>query len=147
MKNINKSPDEYKKVVKEQSKGVSRFKRFLRAFIVGGLICLIGQAFWNLYIFMNISQDDAGALSTITMIFLGALLTGIGIYDELGQFSGGGTIVPVTGFANAMVSPALEYKQEGLIMGLAANMFSVAGPVLVFGMVSSFIIGVIKYIF
>lgn len=146
MPNVNKSPDEYKNIVKKNRKEGSRFKKFLRAYIVGGIICMVGQGFWNLYILMDISQNDAGTLSTITMIFLGALLTGIGIYDEMGQFSGGGTIVPVTGFANAMVSPALEYKQEGLIMGLAANMFSVAGPVLVFGMVSSFIIGVLKYV-
>ena len=148
MDNIQKTPDEYKKVIQKEQDEVSKLSKFIRAYIVGGLICVIGQGFWIFYLnYFNMSMDDAGIMSTITMIFLGALFTGLGVYDEMSQFSGGGTVVPVTGFANAMVAPALEYKQEGLILGMAANMFSVAGPVLVYGMVSSFIIGLIKYVF
>ncbi|MFW6022711.1 MAG: stage V sporulation protein AC [Halanaerobiaceae bacterium] len=147
MKNINKTADEYKNLIEEKQFKKNKLSNILKAFFVGGLICLLGQWFWNFYInVFNYPQDQAGALGTITMIFLGGLLTGLGVYDELGQFAGAGSIVPVTGFANAMVSPALEYKQEGLIMGLGANLFSVAGPVLTYGMVSAFIIGVLKKI-
>jgi len=147
MKNINKTVDEYKKIVKKHHPPVSRLRNTIIAFIIGGLICVIGQAFWYLYMFFNISQEDAGVLSTITMILLGGLLTGLGLYDEIGQFAGAGSIIPVTGFANSMVSPAMEFKQEGLVLGLGARMFSVAGPVLVYGMVSAFIVGVLKTIF
>lgn len=145
MKNINKTKDEYQDMVKKNHPKENKVKNIIKAFLVGGTICLIGQGFWNLYLyFFDYSQDDAGALATITMIFLGGLLTGIGIYDELGQFAGAGSIVPVTGFANAMVSPAIEYKQEGFVLGLGAKLFSVAGPVLTYGMVSAFVIGVLK---
>lgn len=144
MKHINKTRGEYKKVVTQNQSSKTKIKNFIKAYIVGGLFCVIGQGFWQLYMSLNLSQDDAGILSTITMIFIGGLLTGIGIYDEIGQFSGAGSIVPVTGFANAMVSPAMEYKQEGLITGLGAKMFSVAGPVLVYGMVFAFVIGLLK---
>ncbi|MDI3548282.1 MAG: stage sporulation protein [Halanaerobiales bacterium] len=147
MKNINKTADEYQKIVKQNRPAITKTKNFIKAYVVGGFICVIGQGFWHFYMLFNISQDNAGALSTITMIFLGGLLTGLGIYDEIGQFAGAGSIVPVTGFANAMVSPALEFKQEGLILGLGAKMFIVAGPVLVYGMVSAFIIGVLKVVF
>ncbi len=146
MKHINKTKDEYQKVVKQNQSSKTKVKNFIKAYIVGGIFCIIGQGLWRIYMLSNLSQGDAGVLSTITMIFLGGLLTGIGVYDEIGQFAGAGSIVPVTGFANAMVSPALEYKQEGLIFGLGAKMFSVAGPVLVYGMVSAFIIGLLKLI-
>lgn len=144
MQNINKSNDEYNSLVKQNRPAKTKIRNFIKAYVVGGFICVIGQGFWQLYMFLNLSQDDAGALGTITMMFLGGLLTGIGVYDNLGQFAGAGSIVPVTGFANAMVSPALEYKQDGLIMGLGANLFSVAGPVLTYGMVSAFVIGLLK---
>lgn len=144
MKNINKTPDEYQKLINKHHPPITKGLNIVKAFVVGGLISAIGQGFWELYMLFNIPQENAGALATITMIFLGGLLTGIGIYDEIGQFAGAGTIVPVTGFANAMVSPALEYKQEGLILGLGAKLFNVAGPVLTYGMVSAFIIGLLK---
>jgi len=145
MKNINKTKDEYQKIIKKNQPPVKKFWNILKAFLTGGLICTLGQGFWNLYLSVfNLSQDDAGALGTITLIFLGSLLTGLGYYAELGQFAGAGSIVPVTGFANSMVSPALEYKQEGYILGIGAKLFSVAGPVLTYGMVSAFIIGLLK---
>ncbi|MFW5787744.1 MAG: stage V sporulation protein AC [Halanaerobiales bacterium] len=146
MKNINKTRDEYEKIVKNNQISDNKIINFIKAYIVGGFICMIGQGFWQVYIWTNMSQDDAGVLSTITMIFIGGLMTGLGIYDEIGQFSGAGSLVPVTGFANAMVSPAMEYKQDGLILGMGAKMFDVAGPVLVYGMVTAFIIGVLKTI-
>lgn len=146
MKNINKTTDEYKKIVEENQPPQSNLKNFIKAYFVGGFICTVGQGFWQLYMLFDISQQDAGTLTTITMLFIGGLLTGIGIYDELGQFAGAGSIVPITGFSNAMVSPAMEYKQDGYILGLGAKMFSIAGPVFVYGMVSAFIIGLLKFI-
>ncbi|MTI60974.1 MAG: stage V sporulation protein AC [Firmicutes bacterium] len=144
MKHINKTKDEYQKVVTGNQAPTAKFMNFIKAYIVGGFFCVIGQGLWHIYMFANLSQEDAGVLSTITMIFIGGLLTGIGVYDEIGQFAGAGSIVPVSGFANAMVSPAMEFKQDGLILGLGAKMFDVAGPVLVYGMVSSFVIGLLK---
>ncbi len=146
MKNINKTKDQYQKIVNKNHPPRHRLQKTIKAYIIGGLICVIGQGFWKLYMALNLSQNDAGTMSAITMIFLGGLLTGIGVYDELGQFAGAGTIVPITGFANAMVSPALEYKQDGLILGTGAKMFNVAGPVLVYGMVSAFVIGLLKVV-
>ncbi|MCG8514088.1 MAG: stage V sporulation protein AC [Halanaerobiales bacterium] len=147
MKNINKTSDQYKKIVSKKQPPITKARNIINAFLVGGLTCIIGQGLWELYILLNLSKDNAGTLSTLTLIFLASLLTGLGYYDELGQFAGAGSIVPVTGFANAMVAPALEYKQEGLIMGLGANLFSVAGPVLTYGMVSAFVIGVLIEVF
>ncbi len=144
MKHINKTKGEYKKIVKENKPHENKVINFFKAYIVGGLICLIGQGLWNLYIYLDYSQNDAGTLSVITLIFIGGLLTGLGVYDEITQFAGGGSIVPITGFANAIVSPAMEYKQDGLILGLGANLFKVAGPVLTYGLVTSFIVGSLK---
>ncbi|ACL69462.1 stage V sporulation protein AC [Halothermothrix orenii] len=146
MKNINKTKDEYTRMVKSNQPPINKFKNIIKAYIVGGLICVLGQGLWQLFMLFNMSQTDAGTMSTVTLIFLGGLLTGIGVYDEIGQFAGAGSIVPVTGFANAMVSPALEYKQDGYILGLGAKLFTVAGPVLTYGMVSAFIIGLLKVI-
>ena len=147
MKNINKTSDQYKKIVSKKQPPIAKGKNIVNAFLVGGLICIIGQGLWELYILLSFSKDNAGTMSTLTLIFLASLLTGLGYYDELGQFAGAGSIVPVTGFANAMVAPALEYKQEGLILGLGANLFSVAGPVLTYGMVSAFMIGILIEVF
>ena len=146
MDNINKSPDQYRKLINKVKPPVHKLRNIVKAYIVGGLICVIGQSFWYLYMKFNLSQDDAGVMATITMIFLGGLFTGFGLYDELGQFAGAGTIVPITGFANAMVSPAMEYKQEGLISGLGTKLFNVAGPVITYGMVSAFIVGLLKVV-
>lgn|SRR5690554_5951172 len=148
LKNINKTTDEFKKIVQKEQPPVNKTANFFKAFLVGGTICLIGQVFQELYMaFFNYSQQDAGTMATITMIFLGGLLTGLDIYDEIGQFAGAGSLVPVTGFANAMVAPALEYKQEGFIIGIGANLFSIAGPVLAYGMVSAFIVGLLQTLF
>jgi len=144
--NINKSPDQYRKLINKVKPPVHKLRNIVKAYIVGGLICVIGQSFWYLYMKFNLSQDNAGVMATITMIFLGGLFTGFGLYDELGQFAGAGTIVPITGFANAMVSPAMEYKQEGLISGLGTKLFNVAGPVITYGMVSAFIVGLLKVV-
>ncbi|HOA40318.1 MAG: stage V sporulation protein AC [Halanaerobiales bacterium] len=148
MKNINKTTDEFNKIVKKEQPAVNKVSNFLKAYLVGGTICLIGQIFWELYMTLfDYSQQDAETMVTITMIFLGGLLTGLDVYDEIGQFAGAGSLVPVTGFANSMVAPALEYKQEGFIIGIGANLFSIAGPVLAYGMVSAFLVGLIKTLF
>ncbi|MEA4826073.1 stage V sporulation protein AC [Clostridium sp. JNZ J1-5] len=117
----------------------------IRAFIVGGLICDVGQVFSNLYSKLGLSTQDTAAYVSITMIFIGALLTGLGVYDKIGDFAGAGSVVPITGFANSIVAPAMEFKKEGYVFGVAAKMFTIAGPVLVYGIGSSIIVGIIYY--
>lgn len=117
------------------------------AFIAGGLIAIIGQLFMNMYQSWGLNLQEAGAAMSSTLIFLSALLTGIGVYDELAKYGGAGTIVPITGFANSMVAPAMEYRSEGLVLGVGARLFTIAGPVLVFGIVTGWIIGLLYYFF
>ncbi|MBY6035630.1 stage V sporulation protein AC [Fictibacillus nanhaiensis] len=120
----------------------------LKAFIIGGLICLIGQALQKFFMtFFNFSEETAGNPTVATLILLAALLTGLGVYDKIGQFAGAGSIVPVTGFANAVTSAALEHKSEGLVLGVATNLFKLAGAVIVFGAVAAYVFGMIRYIF
>lgn len=118
----------------------------LRAFLVGGLICDVGQIIYNIAINYGISKDQVNNIVPIIMIFLGALLTGTGVYSKLANFGGAGTVVPITGFSNAVVAPAIEFKKEGFIFGVAAKMFTIAGPVLVYGIGTSVIVGIIYYI-
>ena len=146
MVNIDKTKSEYKKLANEHTRKRSRLKNFIIAYITGGIICILGQGIIDLFLVAGFPQEEANSFTAIVLIFIGGLLTGLGIYDELAQFAGGGTIVPITGFANAIVAPALEYQQEGYIMGVGAKIFSVAGPVLTYGMVTAFLIGVIKLV-
>lgn len=119
----------------------------IKAFIIGGLICCIGQGFHDLYAtLLNFSEDTVKMLVPSTLVFLGGLFTGIGIYDDLGKFAGAGSVVPITGFANSVVSCAIEFKQEGSVLGIGANMFKIAGPVIVFGTLASSLYGVIYWI-
>ena len=113
------------------------------AFVVGGLLCVIGQAIINLALFYGLEKDVASACGSISLIILSALLTGFNVYDNIAKYAGAGTLVPITGFANSMVSPAMEFKSEGYILGLGAKMFSIAGPVLVYGISASVIYGLI----
>lgn len=147
MKNIDKTPDEYNQMIKTYQPSKPRLKNFLFAYLIGGLICALGQSFIEIMKLMGMEKEQASPLATVILIFLGALFTGLGLYDELGQIGGAGSIVPVTGFANAIVSPAMEFKQEGWILGLGAKMYIVAGPVLTYGMVSAFLLGLLKTIF
>ena len=137
---------EYAEYVENKAKKSSIIKDCIIAFIVGGIICIIGQVIKD--IAMNIGADEktAGAICSITLIFLGALLTALKLYQRIGKVAGAGSIVPITGFSNSIVSPAIEYKSEGLVLGIGANMFKVAGPVLVYGIGSSVILGLIYYI-
>ena len=118
----------------------------IMAFIVGGLICVIGQFVRNTFLYYGFTEEQVSSLTPMTMVFLGALLTGLGLYDRIAAKAGAGTIVPITGFSNAMVSPAIEFKKEGFVMGVGAKMFTIAGPVLVYGTGTSVIVGLIYYL-
>lgn len=137
---------EYSEMTKQASPNSKIFTNCLKAFLIGGLICAIGQALTNLYIALNLTQDTARTLTSVSLVFLGGLLTSIGIYDNIAKHGGAGTLVPITGFANSIVSPAIEFKTEGFILGLGAKMFVIAGPVLVYGITASVIYGVIYWV-
>ena len=134
---------QYREYIKEKSPNSKLWPNIIKAFFVGGLICCIGQLTNDFYSIGGLGDKDASAATSITMVFLGALLTGLGIYDNIAKFAGAGTLVPITGFANSVVSPALEFKSEGYIAGMSAKMFVVSGPVIVFGLLSSVLYGVI----
>lgn len=135
----------YKKTVKKLSPSTHIAANLIKAFVVGGLICVLAQFFFSYLISLEIPEKDAYSYTTMFVIFVGATLTGLGIYDKIGAFAGAGSIVPVSGFANSIVSPAIEFKKEGFILGTAAKMFTIAGPVLVYGINTSIIIGIIYY--
>ena len=123
------------------------FSGCLKAFLVGGLICIIGQAVSDFgATVLSLDTDWNAAFTSIIMVFLGATLTGIGVYDKIGRFAGAGSIVPITGFANSIVSPAMEFKHEGLVLGVGAKLFTVAGPVLVYGVSTSIFVGIIYWL-
>ena len=143
---LNMTKEEYKKYVDQKSENSPIIKNMIFAFLVGGLICIIGQLFTNFLISQNIDEKTAKIFSTVFLIFLGAFLTSINLYSKLGKYAGAGSVVPITGFSNSVVAPAIEYKAEGYILGLGSNMFKIAGPVLVYGIFSSFIYGLIYYV-
>lgn len=136
----------YNKMANEAAPKSKVFQDCLKAFLVGGLICDVGQFILNLSTQFGFSKEQVMNIVPIIMIFLGALLTGTGTYSKLANFGGAGTVVPITGFSNAVVSPAIEFKKEGFIFGVAAKMFTIAGPVLVYGIGTSVIIGIVYYI-
>lgn len=139
---------DYKKYVEQISPKPTYLKNYISAFIVGGIICCIGQAINDIYTnFASLDKLAAGTATSITLIFLGAFLTGLGIYDLIGKRAGAGSIIPITGFANSIVSPAMEFKREGYVLGVSANLFKIAGPVLVYGIGSSILCGLAYYIF
>jgi stage V sporulation protein AC len=140
------SKGQYAEFVKKKSPNSNTFVDTLKAFLVGGLICCVGQALFMLYGLLDLSKDLRGTLMSMTLVFLGALLTGLGAYDDIAKFGGAGTLVPITGFANAMVSPALEFKTEGLVTGTGAKMFIIAGPVIVYGTSASVVYGLIYWL-
>lgn len=139
--------EEYKQIVKRHSPKPTVLKNSLRAFLVGGAICALAQIFFDMFSAAGLVTEDASASVVMLMVFLGALLTGLGVYDEIVRFGGAGGIVPITGFANSIVSPALEFKREGFVYGVGAKMFTIAGPVLVYGFLTSIIIGLFVFIF
>ncbi len=135
--------EEYSNMVKKASPNSPIVKDCIMAFIVGGLICVVAQLIMEGYLKLDLSKNDAAALTSSSMIFLGALLTGLNVYDNIALIGKAGTLVPITGFANSIVSPAMEYKTEGYVMGVGVKMFTIAGPVLVYGIVAAAIYGVI----
>lgn len=138
--------DKFNVLSKQSQPKPKLFKNCVFAFIVGGAFCTFGQLINNILIMFSVPKEQVSIFVPVIMVFLGALLTGIGIYDKIANYGGAGTVVPITGFANAIVSPAIEFKKEGFIFGVAAKMFTIAGPVLVYGIGSSVIIGFIYYL-
>ena len=136
---------EYTKYVEAKADKSSLLKNCIIAFIIGGLICIVGQVITDIAMSYGLEKKIASTVSTISLIFIGALLTTLKLYQPLGKFAGAGSIVPITGFSNSIVSPAIEYKSEGLVLGIGANMFKVAGPVLVYGVCASVVYGLIYY--
>ena len=143
---IKMTKDEYKKYVESKAKKSNIYKNVIIAFIIGGIICLIGEGIKDIYIYLGFEKKLSGNLSTITLIFIGALLTALNLYSKLGKIAGAGSIVPITGFSNSIVAPAIEHKVEGYILGVGSKMFKIAGPVLVYGILTSSIIGLIYYV-
>ena len=135
--------EEYKKYTERHAPRSPVGKNLLWAFLIGGLICCLGQFLMNLYLSLGLDEEGAATAESISLVFLGALLTGLGLYDTIAKRAGAGTLVPITGFANSVVAPALEFKTEGFITGTAVKMFSIAGPVIVFGISASVVYGLI----
>ena len=144
---MNMSPKEYNRYVARLAKKSPLGKDLLNSFLIGGLICVVGQLILNGYTALELSEQDAAAATSVSLVFLSAVLTALSVYDDLAKIAGAGTLVPIMGFANAVVSPAIEFKAEGFVTGMAAKMFIIAGPVIVYGTVASVLYGVILVIF
>ena len=140
---MDMSPQEYQRYVARQAKKSPIVKDTALAFIIGGAICVLGQAIQNGWASAGLSQGDAGTAASCTLVFLSALLTGLNLYNKIARFGGAGTLVPITGFANAVASPAIDFRSEGFVTGMAAKMFTVAGPVIVFGTLASVVYGIL----
>ncbi|MCI8656913.1 MAG: stage V sporulation protein AC [Oscillospiraceae bacterium] len=137
------SKQEYQKFVQDRAKSSPIVKNCALAFVIGGGICVLGQAVMDGWTALGLEKTDAGTATSICLVFLSVLLTGMNLYNKLGRYGGAGTLVPITGFANAVASPAIDFKTEGMVTGMAAKMFTVAGPVIVFGVTASVAYGVI----
>lgn len=144
---MNMSKKEYNRYVARLAKKSPLGKDLLNSFLIGGLICVVGQLILNGYTALELSEQDAAAATSVSLVFLSAVLTALSVYDDLAKIAGAGTLVPITGFANAVVSPAIEFKAEGFVTGMAAKIFIIAGPVIVYGTVASVLYGVILVIF
>ena len=140
---MDMSPKEYKNYVEQKAKKSPIVKDVVLAFVIGGLICVVGQAIQNGWSAMGLNKEDAGTATSVCLVLLSALLTGFNLYNKLARFGGAGTLVPITGFANAVVSPAIDFKSEGFVTGMAAKMFTVAGPVITFGTLASVVYGIV----
>ncbi len=136
---------EYGKMAKKASPPSKKIKNGCLAFLIGGFVCALGEGFGIIYQKMGIGQEDIKVLIPVTLIVIAAVLTALGVFDKIAYYAGAGTIVPITGFANSIVSPAMEHQSEGKILGTGANMFKIAGPVLVYGTLAAVIYGVVYY--
>ncbi len=143
---FNMTNEQYNKYVEKKSPNSHIVKDCIFAFLIGGLICSIGQAINNIFLMLDLPKETSSTLTSVSLIFLGSLLTGLNIYGQIAKYAGAGTIVPITGFANSIVASAIEFKTEGYVMGLGAKMFTIAGPVIVFGVIASIACGIIHYI-
>ena len=143
---MNISNEEYKRYADKSARKSPCAKNCVHAFLVGGLICTIAEALGDLYAYLGASEKDAKIYALVSLIFAAALLTGIGVFDNIAKFAGAGTLVPITGFANAVVSPAIDNKAEGWVLGVGAKIFTIAGPVILYGTLSGAIYGVIYWL-
>lgn len=143
---FNMSKDEYGAYVKKVSPNSKIIPNVIKAFAVGGAVCCLGQLLFDIYTYFGIADKAASTVTSMSLVFLGALLTGLGVYDDIAKIGGAGTLVPITGFANAVVSPALEFKTEGFVTGTGAKMFIISGPVIVYGISASVVYGIILWI-
>ena len=137
---------QYGELVKEMSPRSPMWKDCIKAFVVGGAICALGQVFVNLYSNLGVEKQDAATFASMTLVVLSAFLTGLSLYDDIAKHAGAGTLVPITGFANSIAAPAVEFKTEGFILGVGAKMFTIAGPVIVYGVSASVVYGLIYWI-
>ena len=137
--------EQYKQLVEEVSPNSKVGSNCLKAFWVGGAICVFGQFLINLFKHAGLGSEAAGTASSVILIFLAAVLTGIGVYDKIGKYAGAGSLVPITGFSNSVTAPAMEHRSEGLIFGLGAKLFTIAGPVIAYGIATSALVGVFHY--
>ena len=142
---MNMSNEEYGRYAARHMPRSRMGRNMLHAFLVGGAICTLGQGLTAAYTALGLDGETAGTACSVTLIFLGVLLTGLGVYDRLAKFAGAGTLVPITGFANAVAAPALEFKSEGYILGTAAKMFTIVGPVIVYGVAASVVYGFVLF--
>ena len=147
MNNPLDTQKDYQEYVNQKSPNSPIFKNCINAFLIGGLICSIGQIIFSFCKYKGLDETSSGTIVSITLIAISAFLTGLNIFNKIGKFAGAGSLVPITGFANSIVSPAMEYKSEGYVMGVGGKMFTVAGPVLVFGISASIIVGIVYLIF
>jgi stage V sporulation protein AC len=136
---------DYALMVEQASPGSKVVRNCLRAFLVGGAICVVGQIFINALLAIGLGQEDSALLAGSILIVIAVLFTGVGLYSKLGKIAGAGSIVPITGFANSITAPAIEYKKEGLVLGVGAKMFVIAGPVIVYGAMASVVVGLFYY--
>lgn len=139
------TPKDYDRMTKKASPNTKSWQNIPLAFLIGGLICTLGQGLMEFYLSQGLERDEASTWASVSLVFLSALLTGMKVYDNIAKYGGAGTLVPITGFANAVVSPAMEFKSEGFVLGLGAKMFIIAGPVIVYGITASVIYGLILF--
>lgn len=142
---MNLSQSQYEQMYKEASQNSKAYFNIPKAFVIGGLICTLGQAFSELYKYLGFDEKSASTCTSVTLVFLSALFTGLRLYEKLAKHGGAGTLVPITGFANSVVSPAIEFKSEGYILGLGAKIFIISGPVILYGTVASVVYGIIYW--
>lgn len=144
---MDMTPKEYQQYVKQRSAKSPLLKNLIIAFVIGGAICCVGQGLHDLYSSLGLDLEDAGTATSVSLVFLSAFFTALGLYHKLARFAGAGTLVPITGFANSVVSPAIDFHAEGIITGTAVKMFTVAGPVIVFGTAAAALYGVLLWAF